>query len=59
MHFFRVNHSHKIHLASYLMMIHPRFINSDDEKDELHVILTNPGAKQLLDKLYNRKKPFY
>lgn len=36
------------------------FINTEknDETDELYAIVTNPGAKKLLDKLYNVKKPF-
>jgi hypothetical protein len=34
------------------------FINTDDKDDELYAILTNSGAKRLLDKLYNQKKPF-
>jgi hypothetical protein len=40
------------------------FINTEkddqknDETDELYAIVTNPGAKRLLDKLYNVKKPF-
>jgi hypothetical protein len=35
-----------------------RFIISDDAKEELYTILRNPGAKKLLDKLYNQEKPF-
>ena len=34
------------------------FLLADDAKDELAVILRNPGAKKLLDKLYNQEKPF-
>lgn len=34
------------------------FLLSDDAKDELAVILRNPGAKKLLGKLYNQEKPF-
>jgi hypothetical protein len=30
----------------------------ENETDELYAIVTNPGAKKLLDKLYNAKKPF-
>ena len=34
------------------------FLLADDAKDELAVILRNPGAKKLLDKLFNQEKPF-
>jgi hypothetical protein len=34
------------------------FINTEDETDELYAIVTNPGAKKFLDKLYNAEKPF-
>src|ERR1700683_570812 len=37
-----------------------RLINTDDKNqtDELHAVLINPGAKRLLDKLYNEERPF-
>ncbi len=35
-----------------------RLINADESTWELDVILKNPGAKKLLDKLYNKEKPF-
>jgi hypothetical protein len=37
-----------------------QFINTEkeDETDELYAIVTNPGAKKLLGKLYNQEKPY-
>jgi hypothetical protein len=35
-----------------------KFINTDEGTDELHAIVTNPGAKKFLDKLYNAEKPY-
>jgi hypothetical protein len=39
-----------------------RLINCDNKADDdrvaLHVVLTNPGAKKLLSKLFNQEKPF-
>jgi hypothetical protein len=34
------------------------FINTEKETDELHSIVTNPGGKKLLAKLYNAEKPY-
>jgi hypothetical protein len=37
-----------------------QLINADDKNrtDELYAVLINPGAKRLLDRLYNQEKPF-
>jgi hypothetical protein len=37
-----------------------RLVNTDDKNhtDELYAVLINPGAKRLLDRLYNQEKPF-
>ncbi len=37
-----------------------RYLSSDaeDDRSATHVIVTNPGAKRLLAKLYNREKPY-
>ena len=34
------------------------FINTEEGTDELHAIVTNPGGKKLLDKLYNAETPY-
>jgi len=35
-----------------------KFINTEEGTDELHAIVTNPGAKKVLAKLYNAEKPY-
>ena len=39
-------------------VLHYLCTDRDDETDELSTILRNPGAKKLLDALYNQEKPF-
>jgi hypothetical protein len=34
------------------------FLEDNDEKDELSVVLKNAGAKKLLSKIYNQEEPF-